>query len=85
MNKRLDEVEEELKNIAIEPDAYALWKQNIVTRRFLLEIEQDLLETQAQTVMSSTIEQIAINEIKRSEHAETLEAILEWNPITDSE
>lgn len=85
MNKRLDEIEEELKNIAVEPDAFAIWKQNIVTRRFLLEVEKDLIETQAQTVMSSTIEQIAINEIKRSEHAETLEAILEWNPITDSE
>jgi len=85
MNKRINEIEDELKNMAVEPDAYALWKQNQVTRRLMLEIELDLLETQAQTVMSSTIEQIAINEIKRSEHAETLEAILDWNPITDSE
>ena len=85
MNNRIKDVEDELKNIAIEPDAYALWKQNQVTRRFMLEIELDLLETQSKTIMSSTIEQIAINEIKRSEHAETLEAVLDWNPITDSE
>lgn len=83
MNKRLDEIEKELINISVTKDQFAIWKDNDVTRRFLLEIEKDLLETQAQTIISSSIESIAINEIKRSEHAETLEEILDWNPTNE--
>jgi len=85
MNNRLDEVEKELVNISVTKDQFAMWKDNDVTRRFLLEVEKDLLETQQRTTMSASIESIAIYEIKRSEHAETLEAILDWNPTTDSE
>jgi len=85
MNKRIADIEEELKNIAVEPDAFALWKQNSVTRKFLLEVELGMLETQAKTVIHSTIEQIAICEIKRSAHVEALKEFLSWNPIIDSE
>lgn len=84
MNKRLDDIEQELKNIVVTSDAFSLWKNNSVTRKFLLEIEKDLLETQAQARTGQTIEAIAINEIKRSEHCDTLEAVLEWNPVADS-
>jgi len=85
LSKRIDEIDQELKNIAVTSDAFALWKSNLVTRKFLLEIEKDLVDSQSQTRLGRTIEEIAINEIKRSEHCDTLEAILYWNPIIDSE
>ena len=85
MNKRLIEIENETKNIVISKDMFELWKQNDVTRAFLLDLEGLLIETQSVSLYGSTIESIAITEIKRSTKADTLEEILEWNPITDSE
>ncbi len=85
MNKRIDEIDQELKNIVVTSDAFSLWKNNSVTRKFLLEVEKDLLETQAQARAGQTIEAIAINELKRSEHCDTLEAVLEWNPIAETQ
>lgn len=85
MNKRLDQIEHELKNISITKDMFELWKQNDVTRAFLLDLEGSLIEAQAQASFGHTIEQIAITEIKRSTIASTYEKVLEWNPITDSE
>lgn len=84
MNKRLDDIEQELKNINVTKDMFDLWKQNDVTRMFLLDLEGLFLETQAQPSYGQTIEQIAIQEIKRSTRADVIEEILEWNP-TDSE
>jgi len=82
MSKRLAEIENELKNSNITKDAYELWKDNLVTRRFFLEIEEDLIETQADTSPAGrdSIEKIALDCVKNAEHCDTLEMILQWKP-----
>lgn len=85
MNKRLEQIENELKNIAITKDMYELWLQNDVTRVLMLEVEGLLIEAQSKSAFGTTVEQIAISEIRRSTEADTLKSLLEWNPITDSE
>lgn len=84
-NKRLEQIENEQKNIPITKDMYEFWLQNDVTRMFLLDMEGLLIQAQSDRAYGSTVEQIAITELKRSTTAATYELILEWNPITDSE
>lgn len=82
MNKRLAEIENELKNSNITKDAYELWKDNIVTKRFLLEMEKDLLEAQADASAAwrESIEKIALDCVKNAERCDTLDMVLEWKP-----
>jgi hypothetical protein len=77
---RLDEIDEILKHSNIDSDSYRMWKENAVTKRFMLEIEVDLLETRIQYPHQVTIEEIAISAIKNGEHCETLESVLTWKP-----
>lgn len=77
---RLDEIDEILKHSNIDADSYRMWKENAVTKRFMLEIEVDLLETRIQYPHQVTIEEIAISAIKNGEHCETLESVLTWKP-----
>lgn len=84
-NKRLEQIENELKSIAITKDMYELWKQNDVTRAFLLDLEGMLIDAQSQSTFGSTIEAIAISEIRRASTVSAYQEVLEWNPITDSE
>lgn len=82
MFNRLDDIEILLKNSVIGPDAYQAWRQNPVTQRFMLEVEQDLLITQADTspALRDTVEKIALACVKNAEHCEVLEEVLEWKP-----
>jgi len=82
MSKRLAEIEGELKNSNITKDAYELWKENSVTRRFFLEMEQNLIKVQEDTTPAGrdSIEKIALSCVKNAEHCETLEMVLEWKP-----
>lgn len=84
-NKRLEQIENEQKNIAITKDMYELWLQNDVTRMFLLDTEGLLIGAQSSITHSSEIEKIAVHEIRRSTEAYVLERILEWNPIYEKE
>lgn len=77
---RLDDIEAELKHFNIDADQYRMWKENIVTKRFLLEIEEDLLRTQQLYTHHSTVEEIALNAVRNGEHCETLESVLTWKP-----
>lgn len=84
-NKRLEQIENEQKNIAITKDMYELWLRNDVTRMFLLDVEGRLIDTQSQHAFGKSVEQIGMAELIRSTQAKTLEQVLEWNPIIDSE
>lgn len=84
-NKRLEQIENELKSIAITKDMYEVWKQNDVTRAFLLDLEGMLIDSQSQSTFGSTVEAIAISEIRRASTVSAFQEVLEWNPITDSE
>lgn len=84
-NKRLEQIENEQKNIAITKDMYELWLQNDVTRMFLLDVEGRLIDTQSQQAFGKSVEQIGMAELIRSTQAKTLEQVLEWNPIYDAE
>lgn len=84
-NKRLEQIENEQNNIVITKDMYELWLQNDVTRIFLLDIEGLLIQVQSDRAYGSTVEQIALTEIKRSTTADAYERILEWNPIYEAE
>lgn len=80
MESRDQQIEDEIKNISVTKDAYDLWLQNDVTRMFRLMMEREYLEVTQQTLIGSTIEQIAINEITRSANATALQSVLEWTP-----
>lgn len=82
MTNRIAQIEAELKNSNISRDAYELWKDNIVTKRFFLGLELQLLEAREDYSAAGrdSIEKIAIDCVKNTEHCETLEAILEWAP-----
>lgn len=77
---RLDQIDDLLKNSNIEEDQFKMWKENIVTQRFLLEVERDLLKTREDYAIGQTVEEVAFKAIKNGEHCETLEAVLEWKP-----
>lgn len=77
---RLEEIDELLKNFNIDQDQYKMWSENIVTQRFMLEFEKDLLETREDYASGKTIEDIAIKSIKNGQHCETLEHVLAWIP-----
>lgn len=77
---RLEEIEELLKHSDVTADQYRMWKENIVTKRFLLEIEKGLLETQQEYPRQSTVEEIALSAVRNGEHCETLESVLTWKP-----
>jgi len=82
MNSRENEIVAFLTNSNISLDAYELWKQNDVTKRFFLELELQLLQERADTSSSGrdSIEKIAIDCIKSDIECETLEQVLEWKP-----
>lgn len=82
MINRLAQIENEIKNNNVSRDAYEMWKDNSVTKRFLLEIERDLLETRADYSASGrdSIEKIALSCVQNAEHCETLEAVIDWMP-----
>jgi hypothetical protein len=77
---RLDEIDDLLQNSNIDPDQFKMWSENVVTQRFMLEIERDLLATRQDYALGDTVEGVAFKAIRNGEHCETLEAVLEWKP-----
>lgn len=77
---RINEIEALLTNSNIEPDQYAMWKENVVTKRLLLEIELELLETRQDYALGNTVEGVAFKAIRNGQHCETLENVLAWKP-----
>ncbi len=81
MNLRAEELEIAIKNLQITPDAYAMWKDNIVTKRFLAEAELELLSMNSDTnLYGTTIETIAINRLRISAVCIKLEEVVDWKP-----
>ena len=82
MTNRIAQIEVELKNSNISRDAYELWMDNIVTKRFFLGLELQLLEKREDYSAAGrdSIEKIALDCVKNAEHCETLEAIIDWMP-----
>lgn len=82
---RLDEIDFALKSNVIDKDALARWKDNVVTKRFLLEIEKDLLETREAAIGLSGFDcqKIALRSVQKDAHCEVLEMVLQWNPTKE--
>jgi hypothetical protein len=81
MISRLEEIEDLLKNANVDPDAYALWKDHPVTKRFMLGLELELLsEREDLNLGGNTCELIAIAAVKRMAKCDALEAALTWKP-----
>lgn len=77
---RIDEINNLLQSSSIDQDQFAIWKENAVTKRLMLEIERDLLETRQDYALGSTVESVAFKAIRNGEHCETLESVLSWKP-----
>ncbi len=80
MNYRTEELEIAIKNLQITPDAYAMWKDNIVTKRFLAEAELELNDRRADVPHGTTCEAIALDHVKNSSACDTIENVLTWKP-----
>lgn len=82
MNNRAEELEIAIKSasLQISPDAYMMWKDNIVTKRFLAEAELELLDRRADVPHGTTCEAIALAHVKNSSACEQLEVVLAWKP-----
>lgn len=61
-------------------DAYALWKDNEVTRLFLKEMREGLDGHIENRGFGLTIEQIGMNALIRKAKIEILDKVLEWKP-----
>ncbi len=80
MNNRAEELEIAIKSLQISPDAYMMWKDNIVTKRFLAEAELELLDRRADVPHGTTCEAIALDHVKNRSACEQLETVLAWKP-----
>jgi len=81
MTIRTEDIETAIKSLQISPDAYMMWKDNIVTKRFMLEAELELLSRQSDLNFTlSSMETIAIQGIIRIASCERLEDVLMWKP-----
>jgi hypothetical protein len=80
MDIRAEELAIYIKSNQVHPDAYANWKDNPVTQRFMAEAELELLSLRAAYISGTTCEPIALGYVANSASRETLEDILEWKP-----
>ena len=74
------DLETAIKATQISPDAYAMWRDNIVTKRFMLEMEAELMSRRASWPSGSTCEAIALAHVGNSAACMTLEDMIEWKP-----
>jgi hypothetical protein len=81
MNIRDQDLEIIIKSLQITPDAYALWKENIVTKRFFAEAELELSSIRQYPMRGNTCEQIALATVSNSSICDKLEEILKWKPM----
>jgi len=80
MTIRDEDLETARKSLQISPDAYMMWKDNIVTKRFMLEAELQLIDYRADVPHGTTCEAIALAHVKNSSACEQLENVLMWKP-----
>lgn len=80
LDRKIEEIENELKGLPIRKDVYEQWKNHDVTRRFFLEMEAEFLFITGHRISGKTIEEIALNEASRSKALEVLENVLNWTP-----
>lgn len=82
---RIDELEHEIKAMAVDKDALMRWKDNVITQRFFKEVELDLLETRRQAIglQGLDCQKIALMTVQKEEHCEVLESVLSWNPTKE--
>jgi len=80
MSVRVQQIEEELKNLHVSKDMYELWLENEVTRKFMLEMERAFLDVALSDSAGGSIEKIAIFEICRKSEKGVYEKVLEWEP-----
>lgn len=82
---RIDELEYEIKSMAVDKDAFVRWKDNVITQRFFKEIELDLLETRQQAIglQGLDCQRIALMTVQKEGHCEVLESVLSWNPTKE--
>lgn len=81
--KRIDEIMQILKNANVSPDAYAEWQDHSVTRRLMLEVELQLLDTMNDAQLAAygtSCEQIALASVKNAITCMELERVLTWIP-----
>lgn len=77
----IDQLEQQLKEIPVTQDQYDLWKENVVTKRLMIELKIDLLSAQSTYSSSGTIEEIAKRTIKTESEIVVLENVLKWKPV----
>jgi len=80
MTIRTEDIETAIKSLQISSDAYMMWKDNIVTKRFMLEAELELLDRRADVPHGTTCEAIALDHVKNRSACEQLENVLMWKP-----
>jgi len=82
MINRIAQIENEIKNSNVSRDAYEMWKDNEVTKRFFLGLELQLLEAREDYSAAGrdTIEKIAIATLGNAKFCETLEDVISWMP-----
>lgn len=76
----IDQLEQELKELPITEDQYNLWKENVVTRKLMIELKIDLLSAQCSYSSSGSIEDIAKRTIKTESEITVLENVIKWKP-----
>lgn len=79
---RIQEIEELLKNSNVTTEAFASWKNHPVTKRFMLELEYDLLSAREDKTAAGrdSLEKIALECVKNAQIQETLEELIAWIP-----
>lgn len=61
-------------------EAYLLWKENVVTKKFFKEMQDGLDDQYKNQVFGSTLEQLGLNAAIRKAKIQELTKVLEWKP-----
>lgn len=80
MISALEELDVKISQNQIPQDAYDAWKDNPVTRRFMLDMYYQILESALTNLPGLTTEELARSAIKRNEEKDCLEAVIDWKP-----
>lgn len=84
--KLIEQLEEQIQNeisqAKVTQEAFDLWQSNEVTRLLMSRIKESYLEALIMQPIG-TSEQVFSMQIQRKSVCDTLELLLEWNPIKD--
>jgi len=75
-----EQLEDQIKSLQVSPDAYMLWRDNIVTKRFMAEAMLELSDRRADVPLGTTCEAIALAHVKNTSAAAVLETFIFWKP-----